>query len=121
MRVRASGLLPNSAVTVILGDKVIGNQQSSAAGKIDANFAVPTSAVTGKRLVTVGVDNTAFTADCIVTVFPPKDPNGTSGNSAPDGGVFEKCCKNIQNYLFVVIFGIFIIIVLLIWLLRRHR
>jgi len=112
MQVRASGLLPNTAATIILGDTVIGNQQSSATGKIDGVFTVPASSVTGKRLVTVGVDKTALTADCIVTVFPPKESKG---------GFFEKCCENIQKYLFGIIFGIFIIIVLLIWLLKRHR
>ncbi len=123
MRVRASGLLPNSAVTVILGDTVIGSQQSSVAGKIDGNFTVPTSAATGKRLLTVGVNKTAFTADCIVTVFPkdPKGSSGGSGNSDPDNGVCEKCFGTIHNYLAIVILGILVIIALLIWLLMRHR
>ena len=75
--VDASGLIPDQTAKVFLGDQLVNTGPIDSEGNVTLNFGVPDDANEGLRLVTVGVLNTALTADCAVEVsatapFPNK-------------------------------------------------
>jgi hypothetical protein len=66
--VEANGLIPGETAKVFLGDELVSTGLIDEQGNADISFAVPFTAPTGPRLVTVGVMGTALTADCSVEV-----------------------------------------------------
>jgi len=63
-----SGLLPNSNVHALIGPRFIANGTTTDFGNIKIDFTVPNDTNDGLHLITVGVDNTALTADCEIIV-----------------------------------------------------
>lgn len=68
--VEVSGLYRDFPLEVILGDALVARGQTDAAGSAQIPFRVPFNATEGPRLVTVGNDGTAVTADCLLEVLP---------------------------------------------------
>lgn len=63
--VQVSGLPPNSTLHALLGPRAVANGTTSASGNSTIQFTVPNDGTSaGIHLITVGVDNTALTADC---------------------------------------------------------
>jgi hypothetical protein len=58
----------NEPVHVILGDQLVATETLDGSGSVSVDFVVPTDAAIGPRLITVGVDGTALTADCVLQV-----------------------------------------------------
>jgi hypothetical protein len=61
-------LRPSAPIHGLLGPDLVftGKTDDQAGGSID--FPIPKDAATGFHLITVGVDDTALTADCVVEV-----------------------------------------------------
>ncbi|MEM9483309.1 MAG: CARDB domain-containing protein [Cyanobacteria bacterium P01_F01_bin.116] len=68
--VDVTGLLPSSNIHVIFGDREVASDSTDATGETTTEFSIPVGARDGKHLVSVGVDGTAFTADCFVDIPP---------------------------------------------------
>ncbi len=68
---QAQGLPPNQRAHVILGDTQVAEGQIDAQGnlKLELKLAISDSVATRAHLLTVGTDETAITADCIVTIL----------------------------------------------------
>ncbi len=66
--VEVAGLLPNAPVHVVLGDATVATGATDDQGNGEIEFVLPGDTRAGPRLVTVGVDGTALTADCMLTV-----------------------------------------------------
>lgn len=68
VKVMIEKLRPNAAIHGLLGPDLVfkGKTDDKAGGIID--FPIPKDTATGFHLITIGVDNTALTADCIVEV-----------------------------------------------------
>lgn len=64
----AQGLLPDSPVHGVLGDRLLATGTTDGDGDTIIDFNVPGATRAGSHLVTIGVDDTALTADCIVLV-----------------------------------------------------
>jgi hypothetical protein len=60
--VLVSGLNPDAGIHVVLGDQEVAKGTTDSKGEAEVEFQVPSQ--TGRRLVTVGNDGTALTADC---------------------------------------------------------
>lgn len=81
VRIQIDGLLPDSPIHGLLGaDEVFrGASDSQGGGTID--FPIPNDARAGYHLVTIGNDDTALTADCLLNVVrggvdvPPEEHN----------------------------------------------
>jgi hypothetical protein len=73
-RIKIEGLLPNAKIHGDLGPVPVfnGTADSNGGGKIDS-FPIPPDTKEGLHLVTIGVDDTAFTADCVINVSENKD------------------------------------------------
>jgi hypothetical protein len=93
--VEATGLIENRMAKVFLGDRRVATGTTDAAGNASLSFQVPPETPLGRRLVTVGVVETALTADCTVVVQEaPPVPTcfgvpatiiGTDGSDALNG------------------------------------
>jgi hypothetical protein len=59
---------PDEPVHVVLGDQLIADGALDGEGAAVVEFEVPFEAAEGPRLITVGVDGTALTADCVLQV-----------------------------------------------------
>jgi hypothetical protein len=68
VRVDVSGLTPGEGAHVVLGDVLVSTGQIDGDGNASIEFDLPGDTRSGPRLVTVGVDGTALTADCVVDV-----------------------------------------------------
>jgi hypothetical protein len=66
--VTVTGLIPDRMVKVILGSEMVAIGTADEAGAASVAFRIPADAQTGQRLVTVGSQDTALTADCSVVV-----------------------------------------------------
>lgn len=73
VRVDITGLTPNEGAHVVLGDVLVSTGQTDGNGDASIEFALPGDTRSGPRLVTVGVDGTALTADCVINV-PGENP-----------------------------------------------
>lgn len=66
-----NGLLPNSNIHGLIGSigdiTFTGQTNTTGGGKIE--FVVPQDITPGLHLITVGIDNTALTADCVLNVL----------------------------------------------------
>jgi hypothetical protein len=66
--IQISGLLPNENLHALLGPRAVANGTTSAFGNSTIQFNVPDDASPGLHLITVGVDDTALTADCEIEI-----------------------------------------------------
>jgi hypothetical protein len=66
--IQASGLLPNENLHALLGPRAVANGTTTAFGNSTIQFTVPDDASPGLHLITVGVDDTALTADCEIEI-----------------------------------------------------
>ena len=66
--VHVEGLLPDRGAHVVFGDRAVAAGPVGTSGSASLAFLVPGDASAGKHLVTVGSDDTALTADCVMTV-----------------------------------------------------
>jgi hypothetical protein len=64
---------PFEPIHVVFGDQMVGQGTLDGAGEGATDFAVPNDARPGPRLITVGVDGTALTADCLLQVGGERD------------------------------------------------
>jgi hypothetical protein len=71
---QVTGLLPNSPIHALLGPQIVTHGQTDSNGNAILNFPIPSNSSLGTHLVTIGVDNTALTADCNIQIIP--GPNG---------------------------------------------
>jgi hypothetical protein len=106
VKVELEGLIPNSPIHGNLGPRTVftGETNSTGGGTID--FPIPADASPGLSLITVGVEDTALTADCLVNVtgglppgnvtnimwinhfdFLPGDPSITTSSNAISSGI----------------------------------
>lgn len=74
VKIRLEGFPSNSNLHGLLGPELVftGKTDERGGGVID--FPIPANAREGLHLVTIGVDNTALTADCEVNVVKQKPP-----------------------------------------------
>jgi len=94
----ANGLIPEQMAKVFLGDVMVGGGMTDANGDVAIPFVVPAGA-TGMRLLTVGVVNTAMTADCpiILEGGPLACGDGIlgPGELCDDGNTLDgDCCSS---------------------------
>ena len=75
--VTAEGLVAERGAHIVLGDREVGKADIDGKGALEAEFEIPRRVKDGPHLVTVGVDETAITADCIIEV---------GARDADDGG-----------------------------------
>lgn len=68
LKIDLEGLLPNSAIHGLLGPQLVFKGTANSAGGGSIDFPIPQDAAPGYHLVTVGVDGTALTADCLIRV-----------------------------------------------------
>ena len=75
IQVKATGLMPENPAKVILGDRMVAVGETDPAGTLLTSFKIPARDVTaGPRLITVGTEDTAITADCLLTVELDEPP-----------------------------------------------
>lgn len=77
-------------IHVILGDQLVAQDTLDAAGNATVGFVVPDDAAQGMRLITVGVDGTALTADCVLQVGEAEtgeEVNAALGTPAADSNL----------------------------------
>lgn len=72
VKIEIAGLLPNENVHVVLGDVLVATGATDSNGEAVIDLTLPGDTGGGPRLVTVGVDGTALTADCFVEL-PRRD------------------------------------------------
>ncbi|HEY1249482.1 MAG TPA: Ig-like domain-containing protein, partial [Nitrososphaera sp.] len=71
---QVTGLLPNSPIHALLGPIVVAHGKTDSNGNATINFPIPSNTSEGTHLITVGVDDTALTADCNVQVVREPGP-----------------------------------------------
>lgn len=79
VRIQAQGLVPNQNAHILVGPDLAGTGTTDAAGNLDVTLALtltPEPTAAGQHLITIGTDETAITADCLVNIAPrrPKPP-----------------------------------------------
>ena len=72
--VEVSGLVPNEMAKVLVGEQLVATGTTDEAGSASITFVVPRDSREGPRLVTVGIQGTALTADCTVEVVGTPAP-----------------------------------------------
>lgn len=65
-----SGLTPNSGVHALLGPRPVANGTTENSGNSTISFTIPSDTTSGLHLMTIGVDDTALTADCEINIQP---------------------------------------------------
>jgi hypothetical protein len=65
-----SGLTPNSDVHALLGPRLVANGTTENSGNSTIRFTIPSDTTSGLHLITIGVDDTALTADCEINIQP---------------------------------------------------
>lgn len=66
--VEISSLLPNSDIHLLIGPRSVSNGTTDNSGNSTMKFTIPKDITSGLHLITVGVDNTALTADCEINI-----------------------------------------------------
>ena len=66
--VKLEYLKPNSPIHGLIGPNLVFQGKTDSIGGGTINLPIPKETREGQHLVTVGVDGTAFTADCVVEV-----------------------------------------------------
>lgn len=80
--VEVSGLTPGEGAHVVLGDVLVSTGQIDGDGNASIEFQLPGDTRGGPRLVTVGVDGTALTADCVINVLGGERPQDETERQA---------------------------------------
>jgi hypothetical protein len=65
-----SGLTPNSDVHALLGPRLVANGTTESSGNSTIRFTIPSDTTSGLHLMTIGVKDTALTADCEISIQP---------------------------------------------------
>lgn len=65
------GLKPNASIHGLLGPTTVFKGKADETGGGAIQFPIPSNATSGLHLVTIGIDDTALTADCEVNVLRP--------------------------------------------------
>ncbi len=113
-RIRVEGLSRSEAIHALIGPREVYRGVTDADGNTEFDLPVPFDTTDGLHLVTVGVDGTAFTADCVImidsklTVPPPGKPPGA-------------CCERTTNYLIVIVVLVIVAILILLMILSHVR
>ncbi|MEL7492221.1 MAG: hypothetical protein AAGJ73_16045 [Pseudomonadota bacterium] len=113
-QIRVEGLTPSAPIHALVGPIEVYKGATDASGDAVFNLPIPSDAREGLHLVTVGVDDTAFTADCVVDV--DKDAPGVGSPVIDDKHERDGACCY-EHYLFYIIFGLILIVILLIILI----
>ena len=66
--VNVSGLSPNDNIHALLGPRLVANSTTDNSGGGIMRFIIPDDTTSGFHLVTLGVQGTALTADCVINV-----------------------------------------------------
>ena len=66
--VTVTGFPSNSDIHLLLGPRFITNDMTDSSGNSTLSFLVPEDTDSGLRLVTIGVDKSALTADCEIMI-----------------------------------------------------
>lgn len=69
------GLLPNAPIHALIGPDLVSTGTTDAAGGGTISLPIPVDAAIGYHLVTIGVDGTALTADCVINVLDTERPD----------------------------------------------
>ncbi|MBI5145813.1 MAG: PEFG-CTERM sorting domain-containing protein [Thaumarchaeota archaeon] len=69
VKIKIEGLSPNSKIHGLLGPDPVFNGKTDSIGGGTIDFPIPKETTGGLHLVTVGVDDTALTADCVANVI----------------------------------------------------
>lgn len=77
------GLLPSRPIHGLLGPRLVFTGTTDATGGGTINLPIPGDTTGGLHLVTVGVDDSAFTADCTVNVIPNAAPDCSQAVASP--------------------------------------
>jgi hypothetical protein len=72
--VLVEGLLPRAPVHALVGPELVAKAVTDERGNIKLGLPIPNDVRDGLHLVTVGVDDTALTADCVVQVGARANP-----------------------------------------------
>ena len=72
VKIDLDGLIANSKIHGLLGPQLVFNGETNSEGGGTIDFNIPKDAREGLHLVTIGVDGTALTADCVVNVIGNK-------------------------------------------------
>jgi hypothetical protein len=98
-------LLPDSPIHALFGPMEVAKTTTDENGNARIDLPIPVDAAPGLHLVTVGVDETAFTADCVIEVVKgDATGGGPCGPPAQDGddkhrSLALQCqCRNIQYF-----------------------
>src|SRR5215203_6273390 len=98
---QVNGLLPDSPIHALLGPIVVANGTTDTNGNATIDLPIPSNDSVGTNLITVGIDDTALTADCNVQLVQQQQPGteattqGTvtgSGSAAPVVNVGDFAC-----------------------------
>jgi hypothetical protein len=77
------GLVPGAGIHALLGPVMVATGTANGAGGGTIGMPIPADAAPGYHLVTIGVDGTALTADCIINVLAAEPP-GAGGIPADE-------------------------------------
>jgi hypothetical protein len=69
------GLLPNAPIHALLGPDLVSTGTTDAEGGGTISLPIPDDTPAGYHLVTIGVDGTALTADCVINVLVAERPD----------------------------------------------
>lgn len=67
--VEVAGLLPNSNLHLLIGNKLVAKGITDNSGKSNIELTIPPNITSGLHLLSVGVDNTALTANCEINIL----------------------------------------------------
>jgi hypothetical protein len=97
LAVSVTGLIPDRGLHVLVGPNEVARGRTDVNGNAEIAFGVPFTAHDGMNLVTVGNDNTAVTADCLVDiVFPAEclaDTTPPTFDFVPPAKTISSCGK----------------------------
>ncbi|MBK8027172.1 MAG: hypothetical protein IPK19_38735 [Chloroflexi bacterium] len=82
--VEFDGLTPNSSIHALLGPLMVATGTANEDGGGVIQMPIPADAAPGYHLITIGVDGTALTADCIIFV---READGDDGDGDGDGDI----------------------------------
>ncbi len=66
--VSVTGFPSNSSIHLLLGPRFITNDKTDSSGNSTFSFLVPKDTSSGLRLITIGIDKSALTADCEIMI-----------------------------------------------------
>ncbi len=72
VKIDIEGLKPRASIHGLLGPRLVFKGNMGRGRKTTIDFQIPRDAKQGLHLVTIGIDGTALTADCVVNVVAPR-------------------------------------------------